>query len=411
MSAEKKDSRFLDKWKLVRAAAQDNKRLSTGDLSVLIALCDRYGSKYDMDAPALAGHALLGAMAGLSRRATIDSTRRLIDAGYISVVELGSGTRGTKYGLNFNRGEAGLTTTDKTSSSEAQFTTVVNYGAPLVPPSGEASFTESPPTVCRLQAHIHVVENKFEDAATPPPPSGLKADGAVPSSGDGFEEFWKIWPRKHGLKKARAEWDKIEVEANAIITAATAWRDHYGNNDTDMKWIPEPANWLRNERWMEDLPIIHSDAKGAAISKAKANAPVKASNDDQPETEIAASEATSMSVYRQVVIDDIKARSGGGYEVRLAFKDCEAGDAPSTTEVYSNEDALKLLAAVGVRVAKPNDELKSIGRPALLVIDKDDRHSFEPLFRSNENVEVTYEPLPARQAPTLPKRAPWRSAA
>ena len=269
-------STLLDKWKLVRAAAKDNKRLSLGDVAVLFALCDRYGSKYDPDAPALAGHALLGSMAGLSRRATIDSTRRLIDAGYIAVLELGSGTRGTRYSLNFARGEDSFTAKAEHPSSEPDFTTVVNRASPLDPLSSEAHFTESPPTVAPLQEGLHVVGNMFDAAPVAPPADGLEATAAGPASGDGFNDFWKAWPRKHGKKKAEAVWKKIDAELRpTIIEAATAWAEHYKHHDVEKKWIPEPANWLAGERWDEDLPLVHIDAKGAAITKAKANATPK----------------------------------------------------------------------------------------------------------------------------------------
>ncbi|KAA9386904.1 hypothetical protein [Neorhizobium galegae] len=286
MSDEKKESRFLKKWKLVRAAARDKARLSMGDVAVLMALCDRYGSKYDPDAPALAGHALLGAMSGLSRRATIDSTRRLVDAGYITVLELGSGTRGTRYGLNFASGEDVITTKPDSASGEVEFTTVVNPSAPLDPLSGEACFTESPPTESRLQAGLHVVGNKFEAAPLAPPVVGLTATTADTASGggDGFSEFWKVWPRKHGIKKAQAEWAKILNDVDIIIEVAGDWATHYKEHGIDKRWIPEPANWLSGERWKEDLPIIHGDAKGAAIAKAKANAPVQKSPKAGPRT-------------------------------------------------------------------------------------------------------------------------------
>ncbi|MCZ7451307.1 hypothetical protein O8B93_27480 [Agrobacterium rhizogenes] len=47
----------------------------------------------------------------------------------------------------------------------------------------------------------------------------------------------------------------------------------------------------------EDLPIIHGDAKGAAIAKAKANAPIKASNDNHPDVGIPISEKPDFTVH------------------------------------------------------------------------------------------------------------------
>ncbi len=396
----KEDSRFLEKWKLVRAAGKDRANLSMGDISVLIAICDRYGSRYDKDAPAKAGHALLASMSGLSRRATIDSTRRLIDAGYVFVIELGSGTAGTKYGLHFARGEDRCTTKGENASGEDASTTVVKPGSPLDPRSGEDAFTESPPTESRLQASLHVGDNRFDDAASPPPPDGLKATAAVPPSGDGFEEFWKAWPRKHGLKKARAEWAKIEHDVDVVIEAATAWAEHYAKNGTDRKWIPEPANWLRGERWLEDLPLVHVDAKGAAISKAKANAPLKVA-------------PPANDVYRHVVIERVTPLRNGdyAYEAQLRFKDCEPDDdVESITQKYDVATFHQLMAAVGIKIKRPGDEDHSIGRPAMLVVDVDSNHRFEPLFRSSADVEVSYEPLPEK--PPRPARSvqPWRMA-
>jgi len=393
----KEDSRFLEKWKLVRAAAKDKANLSMGDISVLIAICDRYGSKYDKDAPAKAGHALLGAMSGLSRRATIDSTRRLIDAGYVFVIELGSGTAGTKYGLQFSRGEDRCTTKEKNARGEDAFTTVVKPGSLLDPLRGEDAFTESPPTESRLQASLHVVGNGFDDAASPPPTGGLKATAAVPSSGDGFDEFWSIWPRKHGLKRARAEWAKITHDVDIIISAAGDWAAHYQRHGVDRKWIPEPANWLRDGRWREDLPLIHLDAKGAAIAKAKANAPLRQA-EQTPETR---------NVYRHVVIDGIEA-TRQGYSVAFAFQDAQPNEQQAMMESYDAAGAIELFKAVGLKVLRPGDEAEAIGRPLLLVVDEDDNHSFEPLFRSDENVEITYEPLPEKKSRHPSAIPPWR---
>lgn len=124
----------------------------------------------------------------------------------------------------------------------------------------------------------HVVGNIFEAAPVAPLSDGLMAADAGPASGDRFADFWKAWPRKHGKKKAEAEWRKMAPDpdqASHVIVTARLWADHYDKHDVDMKWIPEPANWLKLERYDEALPLIHIDGKGAAIAKAKANAPAK----------------------------------------------------------------------------------------------------------------------------------------
>jgi hypothetical protein len=135
------------------------------------------------------------------------------------------------------------------------------------------STNEDPSTVPGLQTGVRVDGNEFKAAPVAPLAEGLAATAAVPALG-AFEQFWSIWPRKHGKAAARVAFAKVPDELHtAIVEAAGEWRDHYAEHGTDRKWIPEPANWLAKERWDEDLPIIHDDAKGAAIAKAKANAP------------------------------------------------------------------------------------------------------------------------------------------
>lgn len=151
---------------------------------------------------------------------------------------------------------------------------------------------EDPLTGPGLQTGGHVVGRNFEAAPTAPPRPGLDGrPGAVAASGGGegedFSSFWSAWPRKHGKKKAETEWKRIDASLRgAVVVAAGKWADHYSTHGVDMRWIPEPANWLKDERWDEDLPLIHIDAKGAAIAKAKANAPAKpepATTNEPPE--------------------------------------------------------------------------------------------------------------------------------
>lgn len=348
MSDDKRGSRFLDKWLLVRAAARDGARLSLGDVSVLIALCDRYGSKYDPDAPALAGHALLASMTGLSRRATIDSTRRLIDAGYIYVAEPAVGTRGTKYGLVFASSEPQTTTSKQISSGEPEFTTVVNHAAPLERRSGEADFTTLPPTCIRRQDGLHVVVGSSASPAAPLA-DGLGATAA--GHAEGFDSFWSIWPKKVGIKKARAEWGNVESCHDAIIEAACKWADHYKAAGTDKKWIPDPANWLRDDRYLEDLPAIRTSAM--------------ARKSEKPEG----------LLRRDISVKGIT-RAINGWRVDVDFNDAGEEDAPTATFTYSDAELSALMCCVGLDPEAEEVEAAE-GARVILAIDEDDGHHFE----------------------------------
>lgn len=201
----------------------------------------------------------------------------LVEWGYLQQ-DKGAGRKASRYVPAWNlvcvRENANATGDDPSVRENAN--TCVRENANATAVSVREITNEDPLTGPGHRTGSHVMGNEFETAPVAPLTVGLEATVADTASGDGFSEFWKAWPRKHGIKKARAEWRKISGETADIISAAAAWAAHYREHGTDKKWIPEPANWLAGERWLEDLPIIHGDAKGAAIAKAKANAPTKA---------------------------------------------------------------------------------------------------------------------------------------
>lgn len=266
---------LLDKWRLVRAAARDNKRLSTGDVAVLLALCDRCGSKHNPDAPPMAGHALLGKMSGLSRRATIDSTRRLIDAGYISILELGSGTRGTTYTLNFSRGEAGCTTRSASTSGEPDFTTEVNHTSPLGTVRGEADFTESPLTEAPLEGRLR---KEIIDCAAPtaPPVPGAVAPAQSVTAQDGFENLWRAYGYRRAKAEARRVFEKFALRGEALdqaIRKAAAWREAWekqGKADAPRFTL---AKWLQREEFECDPPTGYQPKQPKSAATAMYLAP------------------------------------------------------------------------------------------------------------------------------------------
>lgn len=71
-----------------------------------------------------------------------------------------------------------------------------------------------------------------------------------------FEEFWTAYPKKVGKGAARKSWAKIRPDAelyekilNAIAEAKTSeqWQAEHG------KYIPNPATWLNQSRWEDEL--------------------------------------------------------------------------------------------------------------------------------------------------------------
>lgn len=73
-----------------------------------------------------------------------------------------------------------------------------------------------------------------------------------------FDEFWTAYPRKVSKPAARKAFDKIKPDDELLKTMLTAiakqklsdqWTKDNGN------YIPYPATWLNNQRWLDELPV------------------------------------------------------------------------------------------------------------------------------------------------------------
>lgn len=81
-----------------------------------------------------------------------------------------------------------------------------------------------------------------------------------------FEEFWKLYPRRVGKKKARAAFEKIDFSLPAnwpavIATALNARCCWWTACGTPMVKIPHPTTWLNEERWNDEIePVMRQVA-------------------------------------------------------------------------------------------------------------------------------------------------------
>ena len=72
-----------------------------------------------------------------------------------------------------------------------------------------------------------------------------------------FERFWKAYPRRQGKGDARKAFVKIdpsEVLLGQMLTAILAASMSYQWKKDGGQYIPLPATWLHQERWLDDVP-------------------------------------------------------------------------------------------------------------------------------------------------------------
>jgi predicted transcriptional regulator len=68
---------------------------------------------------------------------------------------------------------------------------------------------------------------------------------------DGFDDFWKVYPRKEAKAAARKNWAKAIQKAPASVIIAAAERYAHRPVD-DVKFLKFPQGWLTDERWKDE---------------------------------------------------------------------------------------------------------------------------------------------------------------
>lgn len=90
---------------------------------------------------------------------------------------------------------------------------------------------------------------------------------------EGFEAFWKAWPKKVAKEDARKAWAKLNpsVELQEVMGKAleiqknsNQWKKENGN------FIPYPGTWIRGRRWEDEIKV--EDLTDAMFDRVKQKA-------------------------------------------------------------------------------------------------------------------------------------------
>lgn len=99
-----------------------------------------------------------------------------------------------------------------------------------------------------------------------------------------FDRFWSVYPRPLGKKNARARFAAAlkEAPAEVLVTAALAYREWVAASGTDLKYVPYPEKWLREQRWMNRLEPVGAPAgRGSAVAGGRAVAELLRAESEQ----------------------------------------------------------------------------------------------------------------------------------
>lgn len=103
-------------------------------------------------------------------------------------------------------------------------------------------------------------------STTDPNQEDLLADAAAPTdiappSGDRFEEFWELWPKKVKRKPSMESWAKHVVKTKTpvdyVLTALRAQIVAWQTHPQFPKFVPDPTTWINQNRWQDETTTAY----------------------------------------------------------------------------------------------------------------------------------------------------------
>lgn len=89
------------------------------------------------------------------------------------------------------------------------------------------------------------------NSITPIAPKGAKRSDAE------FDIFWNAYPTKVGKQPARKAFDKVKVPIETLVAAIERQKCSSQWSKDGGQYIPNPATWLNQGRWTDELPEKH----------------------------------------------------------------------------------------------------------------------------------------------------------
>jgi hypothetical protein len=71
---------------------------------------------------------------------------------------------------------------------------------------------------------------------------------------DAFDRFWKAYPKKVGKDAARKAFAKVKAPVDVLLSAVEAQKRSRQWLKDSGQYIPNPATWLNQGRWEDELP-------------------------------------------------------------------------------------------------------------------------------------------------------------
>ena len=82
------------------------------------------------------------------------------------------------------------------------------------------------------------------------------SDAVIEKKPSKFDEWWQHYPRKVGKEAARKAFAKVKVDTSILIEAVEKQKHSDQWTKNNGQYIPNPATWLNQGRWEDELQDI-----------------------------------------------------------------------------------------------------------------------------------------------------------
>lgn len=109
-------------------------------------------------------------------------------------------------------------------------------------------------------------------------PPKKPARPAIKKPADGFDDWWKQYPKKVGKIDARKAYGsaiKQGATPQDLLDGLQRHNTNWKTKNTERQYIPYPASWLRDGRWEDELDTPDSNQTAPAVNPATGQAATK----------------------------------------------------------------------------------------------------------------------------------------
>lgn len=239
------------------AAVLHHSRSAGTDRLVLIGIANHEG-----DGGAYPSVATLAKYANCSERTVQRSIKALVELGELRVKVQGGGDEDWRKDRRPNRYRVLVTCPDTcdrtfnhrdlsgvtpmTPRDASGVTSEADGVTPMTPPRGDTAMSPEPS-----------IDNRPLEPTPLTPPGALvlvqtEALPSVAACGDGFEQFWRAYPRKTAKNDALKAWKQTAKSRPPIEALLRAVAVYLETDEVVRGYIQYPATWLRAGRWDDE---------------------------------------------------------------------------------------------------------------------------------------------------------------